>query len=309
MSTKVLVVIHVFYPQLWKQLKQCLFNLDKLNKEYDLYITIPDNLRYFAKYIYDFKDDAKIIVSENVGYDIWPFIRVLNNIDLDEYDYVIKLHTKRSKGFDVGAVQNKYYFMGNTWRNLLISFIKNERNLERSFLAFEKDPFLGMVNNGKIIEKHEISVKEEHFSFCAKKAIDLTNKILNYNSNCIEFIAGSMFMCRASLLKPLQSMNFSVNDFSIANRNKENDLAHVLERVFGGLVSAQGYKIADPFSSFMDNALFYPYSQLCRFLSIRIVIKIIRFIFRIDGNYGEDKIVRIFKITVLKLKKKDNNLR
>lgn len=309
MSDKLLVVVHVFYPQLWGQLEKCISNLDKLNKDYDLYVTIPANLKDFSKIICRANDKAKIIVSENLGYDIWPFIDVLNNINLDNYDYVIKLHTKRSKGFDVSSIRNKYYFMGSTWRDLLISFIKSKRNLELSFSAFEHDPLLGMVNSGKLIEKNEISEDNAHYSFCARKAIELINKFCNYNSNSIEFIAGSMFMSRAFLLKPLQNLKLKANDFTVVNRSKENDFAHVMERVFGGLVLAQGYKISDPFSSLVDNILFYPYSQLCRFLTIRFIRKIIRFIFRIDGSYGEDKIIRIFKINVLKLKNKDNNFR
>ncbi|SKA62346.1 Rhamnan synthesis protein F [Succinivibrio dextrinosolvens DSM 3072] len=304
MSEKVLVVVHIFYPILWRQIKHCISNLDKLYIDYDLVVSIPQELNSFSKNIYTFNNRAVVIVSENVGYDIWPFIKVLNNVELDNYDYIIKLHTKRGKGFEVSSIRNKYYFMGSSWRNLLISFISNKCNLKKTFLAFENDPLLGMVNNGKLIDVNEISCKDEHFSFCAKKAIECVNRLIKYDSEFVEFVAGSMFICRAKLFKPLQSFNFQLKDFSSANRDEIDDLAHVLERVFGGIISAQGYKISDPYSTLTDNVLFFFYSQFCRFLSLRAVKKIIRFIFRVDGCYNEDKIIRIFKIKVFKIKKR-----
>lgn len=305
MSSNVLVVVHVYYPELWEQISFCISNLDRLNKCYDLYVTIPEKLRFFSSHILEFNKKANIIITENVGYDIWPFIKVLNCVELDKYDYIIKLHTKRSLGMTVVSTCNKYFFIGKTWRTLLLSFISKKRNLESVFCAFEKDASLGMVNSNKIIEETVLPSKDAHYSYCAENAIDIINKLIPYNSNCIKFVAGSMFICRAKPLKLLKELDYDLKDFIKVDRDKVNDLPHILERVFGGLITVQGYKIYDPFSSIWDNVFFIPYSVLCRLLSIRIVKKIIRFIFRIDGHYNEDKIIRIFKIKILRLKRKE----
>ena len=42
-------------------------------------------------------NNAKIITVPNKGYDIYPFLIVLSKVKLDEYDYILKIHTKNSR--------------------------------------------------------------------------------------------------------------------------------------------------------------------------------------------------------------------
>ena len=59
------------------------------------------------------------------------------------------------------------------------------------------------------------------------------------------FIAGTMFMCRAGVLKPLQQAPYGIDDFEPYDPFKPGgSLAHAYERLLGYVVTAQGYKIA-----------------------------------------------------------------
>ncbi|WP_177214451.1 rhamnan synthesis F family protein [Succinivibrio dextrinosolvens] len=306
MSEKILVIVHVFYPELWDELAGCISNLDKINKNYDLYVTMPESLynQGFSEHIYKVNEKANVSVSENVGYDIWPFLKILKQVDLDKYDYIIKLHTKRSMGSTVVSIRDKFFFMGSSWRNYLLSFIKDKPNLESVFAAFKNDSKLGMVSNHKLIDITKLPCKDEHFAFCAENAISVINKVVSFDANSIEFVGGSMFICRSKLFKKLVELDYNAVDFMQAKRDHIDDLPHILERVFGGLVTAQGYRIDDPFTKSFDRLLNVPYSYFCRFLSLRLVKKITRFIFRVDGLYNEDKIIRVFKIKLFTVKRK-----
>ena len=58
----------------------------------------------------------------------------------------------------------------------------------------------------------------------------------------LHFVAGTMFFVRAKLLRPF--LKYKIEDFAISDKSiHDNTLAHVLERLFGLAVTAQGYKI------------------------------------------------------------------
>ena len=58
----------------------------------------------------------------------------------------------------------------------------------------------------------------------------------------LSFIAGSMFLAKAKLLKPLQ--NYGITDFTPTDgKIKEGTFAHVVERLFGAIITAQNHSI------------------------------------------------------------------
>ena len=63
------------------------------------------------------------------------------------------------------------------------------------------------------------------------------------------FVMGSMFICRAELLKPLQRLGLTTEDFPPPDpEHLEETIAHVIERLLGAVVTSQGYEIRDCFS-------------------------------------------------------------
>jgi hypothetical protein len=58
----------------------------------------------------------------------------------------------------------------------------------------------------------------------------------------LSFIAGSMFLAKANLLKPLQ--NYNIKDFALTDgKIKEGTFSHVVERLFGALITTQNHTI------------------------------------------------------------------
>ena len=87
-----LVHLHLFYKE------QLDFMINKLknisNCKWDLYVTMPVENNEIEEKLKKFKPNTKIIIVDNIGYDIWPFIQVVQSINLDNYDYILKIHTK-----------------------------------------------------------------------------------------------------------------------------------------------------------------------------------------------------------------------
>lgn len=239
-------------------------------------------------------DNVNIIISENLGYDVAPFADVLSRVNLDDYSYVIKLHTKR----DVPSSASRFWFKGAKWRNMLLKFVKTKEIFKRVLDKFENDKTIGMhgpvTSTFNFITDDKIGHKE-------------SNKFIkdNISKNNIyyRFVAGTMFMVRSELLKPIQKLNLEYADFDKPDASHEDcQLAHKLERTFGYLVYSSGYRITDCTISSFKNFMIAFYMNAIRilhiitdpFVSIRITKK-------------NKLLVKIIKIPVLAIKLKNND--
>ena len=100
---RLLVHLHLYYHNQLEYMLQKLANIN--NCDWDLFVTVCEKNQNSIDKIKSLKPDAKIIKVDNKGYDIWPFLQVLNFVDLKNYDYILKIHTKNfrsKKAFSFG---------------------------------------------------------------------------------------------------------------------------------------------------------------------------------------------------------------
>ena len=305
---KFLVIAHVYYHDLWYLLDRCIQNLPK--DSFDLIVTTTSNIEELSSKVKEHAPNAKVVLCENRGYDIWPFIKVLKTVNLDEYEFVIKIHTKRDMGKIVAIIDNKYFFRGQYWRNMLLSFISSKENFDECLEAF-KDPSVGMINNHRLFDRTRKTTDNPHLVYCLNEARKLLSEVgitaKPYDE--VEYVAGTMFICRAAIFKTLQTMNFDVNRFAVVNRKNENDLAHVMERVFGWLVTSQGYSITDPYSTFKESFRFFFHCSCSRLLTFKLrhhwFSKFVRFFSRIEDK-SDNRYLILFKCLKIRLPKPNN---
>ena len=81
---RTVVIAHVFYSELWEELKVCVNNIREcgLAGSVDVFITYPENRKCIETI-----PAARMVPVENRGWDSWPFCKILNEIDLSSYDY------------------------------------------------------------------------------------------------------------------------------------------------------------------------------------------------------------------------------
>ena len=232
---RVLVVFHIFYRD---QIPWFLGRLSHISRcQWDLVVTGPDLQEEDRQQILAFKPDARFIATDNVGYDVWPFIQVIQQIDLAQYDILLKLHTKGlSKGYNFHYKQ--YHFKSKNWRNGLVdALLKSERRWREVLDMFDKDPQAGMVCSRKYIVQSGMMPEDKTM---------LDNELQQLGIQCDDhrFCAGTMFAVRPQLLLPLLERELRKEDFISANKSHSSGtLSHVYERILGILVTAQGYKI------------------------------------------------------------------
>ncbi len=221
---KILVCIHIYYHN---QVDYIIDKLKSLNGiDYDLFVTYTNENKETNEKFLNFNKNAKFKIVENKGYDIYPFLVLINEIDLEKYSSVLKLHTKNKDEFD-----------SYSWRDDLYENLMGTKNIFKANL--KKIEKYGLVGSKKRITTMNERCPENVWLFedvC--KQIGIEPKKAN-------FIAGTIFLARIEIIKRIKELNLLQLDFE--NKTMETGsngtVAHVIERLFGVLCNDLGYKI------------------------------------------------------------------
>lgn len=279
---KTAIHLHLYYMNQQPEIILNLKNMDKAAIDYDLYVTMSTENKQAEAEIKKEFPKAVIWQVENRGYDIGPFVDFLHKINLGDYDYILKLHTKNKNKGNYTILNNNR--MDNAlWGKVLFeALVGTAKQIKQNYAKFSEDDTIGMMGSKYCLtsEKHTYqSLVELIKSEAEKLHLPQTDKV--------EFVAGSMFLARAEMFKPFLSV--SIDDFAQTDgRIKEGTKAHVYERLFGCAVLAQGKKI--------EGIKQYQYEE--EFLKAKIK----RFFFQKKETRSGHTIIKICKIPVLHLR-------
>lgn len=231
---KMAVHLHIHYIDQLPQILCYLKNLE--GADYDLFVTTTASTDSLSalKSAYPM---AKIWNVPNLGYDIGPFVDFLHHINLNDYECVLKLHTKgkTSKNY---TLLNGNRFDNALWgRVLWDSQLATKERLQTNLKILESNTTVGMVGS-----KYCLTKSPKDYGKLLKEINQQLQKLNFFPVTKLSFVAGSMYLVRAKCLEPL--LYYKINDFVTTDGNvKEGTLAHVVERIIGALVEAQGYTI------------------------------------------------------------------
>lgn len=240
-SRSILVHLHIFYTEQWPELRQALQAIPA-DHPWDLWVTMVEEHPDTAREIRSFKPQAHIEIVANRGYDTAAFLEVLRRVELSRYRYCMKLHTKRT----VPATHYRHSFRspfnlgGGAWRRYLMCFATPE-HLPQCLHALEHGT--GMVGDHRLIRRN--ITKNDKVAIAGAR--DLLRR-LHLPDAKVEWVAGTMFICRAELLAPLQQLQVRTEDFPPPDADHSVNLAHVVEALLGGVITAQGQRIEDAYT-------------------------------------------------------------
>ncbi len=197
-----LVHCHVFYPELWGELQNCILNLKPYSLE--LWVSlIQENLDLRSEILQSFPN-AKIIILENRGYDIAPFIEVINQCDLDRSDFILKLHTKRNI-YSLKHHINYRSVYGRRWRRMLLAFMASAKDLDATLTLSQNDPRIGTVWLETVIAG---SITRNSIYMGIVPLLEPELKRLGIRTPERGFLSGTMFIARPEI-----SSQFSIRLF------------------------------------------------------------------------------------------------
>lgn len=227
------VFIHLFYQDLWPEIKELLL---KIPYEYDLYVSIcKEHPQEIIKEISEFHKDSYVVPVENRGADIGGFFTLLNlSFSMNKkYDWFLKIHGKKSLLINPTA--------GEKWRKSAYSILvpSNFSNINTLF----SDTTVGMIGPKQYLmgqssfdKKAKKNNNEEGMTYFINK--------FNINDSQLLFFAGSMFWARYSIFEETFKHNqLTINEFGHGHV-PDGTRAHAMERVFANIVRGKKYRLS-----------------------------------------------------------------
>jgi lipopolysaccharide biosynthesis protein len=228
-SKRPCVVIHAWYLDV---LDEILATLQASALDWRLIVTTTeDKAAAVYRQVRKHGMQAEIVIMENHGRDVLPFLQVASRLLEEGIDIVLKLHTKRSlQRMD-----------GDRWRHELISRLASPERVAEIIRAFEENKNLGVVGP----EGHLLQIdafwggNAETFHYMAARL----GIPLPHEDDC--FVAGSMFWVRLESLRPLFDANLCASEFECESGHLDGTLSHTIERIFGACATYAGFSVED----------------------------------------------------------------
>lgn len=284
---RVLVHLHIYYPQQIDYFINKMGNI--VDVEWDLYVTYSELPKDAFSKLKSFKPSVQFLPIENIGYDIWPFLSLIRALNLKDYDYVIKLHTKRELPPNETDLLNQSGFY---WRNTLVDSILFSQNHFRNILKIlDQKKKIGMIC------ARDYYLKEDLFQDFIKK--ELQKLGLLKMSSKMEF--GSIFMIRSYVLESLKTDIISRELFSkhAPLSGSSISMAHIYERLFSHLSPNYGLR---------NYPITYKKNLNYKSILVNPLINTFRFLFTIDrSGLDQKKFVKLFGVTIYKSKRGKND--
>ena len=222
------VVVHAWYPDSFDDILNTLMATGLSLRL--IVTTAPEKAADIRVVLERHAMQAEVVVLENRGRDILPFLHVANRLLDEGEDVVLKLHTKHSP----------HRGDGDRWRSELLDRLLSPGRAGRILQAFGEDPKLGLVAPEGHLQplSYYWGANENNVRYLATRM-----GIAAPRANSDTFVSGSMFWLRLSALRPLLDAHLDDWEFEPEAAQVDGTFAHAIERVFGLCVRAQDLRI------------------------------------------------------------------
>ncbi|MFL9806331.1 glycoside hydrolase family 99-like domain-containing protein [Vibrio cyclitrophicus] len=213
------VVAHIFYEDLVDEICDEI-NAARKHKKMDVALSIPNSFSLAkSKELIKRLNPVKIVVSENRGRDVWPFLQTLIALKGMNYKYGCKIHSKKST----------HIAKGEEWRRSIYSGLLSKR----AILAFEN-----------IIEKSDkLAIVAPSSFMCELEGDRLTDNVealqrlkaiykMKDSQGYQPFVAGTMFWFSFEWATLLESDKVDRELFGPELGAIDGTMAHAFERIF-----------------------------------------------------------------------------
>ena len=228
---KLLVHLHVYYHEQVDYFISKLRNISSC--EWDMLVTYSHYDPETEDRLRAFKSDTRFMQVENVGYDIWPFIKVLKSTGGEGYDFILKLHTKNTSSY-VNVI-NGMRLKADRWRNLLVdSLLGSEKQFSKCWSRISTDPSIGFV--------YAYELKRDR-SKGMSGIIPEARRISVYDIDG-EYVSGTMFLARTEALKKITDADITAEMFAKdeARSHSRSSLAHIYEQLMCFAMQDAGFR-------------------------------------------------------------------
>ena len=233
---KIAVCLHLYYTDLWSEIENLLLQWDV---PFDLFLTLNHEDDALSDRVRDVFVNSTILVVENKGRDVRPFLFLLDQGLLSDFDLVCKIHGKKST--DNGRIP---IFGDVVRRAAFLELIGSRTQIGKIIKIFQKNTHIGIVGPKRFL----VSSGGENSKVVIGQNRDAVNQLALRMGAAVDdanfdFFEGTMFWVRPQALKPFKDLNLSVDFFHSESGKIDGAAEHALERMFNYCVKLSNYKV------------------------------------------------------------------
>ncbi len=229
------IAAHIYYQDTLEDLKESLSGKEAI----DIYITIPTTLDVQSvKLLLDAFPRSFVMPVANCGRDVLPFLKIMRKACEHPYEWICKVHSKKSV----------HLGQGNLWRRELFGMLFDglSTNGKQAHNLLPKSSKIGMLapagSMKSLSETWTVQNNKEGMDSILSK-LKLGQFASDYTKH--SFFAGTMFWFRPAALEVLIKSKLSDEDFGVELGRVDGTPAHAMERLFGVICAAKGFKLAE----------------------------------------------------------------
>lgn len=223
-STEIAIIIHLYYTDSWPLFKKSLENLNGV--KFDLFVTIPTSSISFQNTILKTFKNAYVFEVPNRGRDVLPFLAVGRAVEEAGYQYLLKIHSKKSL----------HRTDGSEWlEGMTSALLPADKTILKKLISTLSEDETGII--GPDAQYLPLSINFDangvHMTNILTRLYGkaTANSTLQENRSEYGFFAGTMFWARMDAIRPLFLANFQSMDFEKEGGQIDGTFAHAVERV------------------------------------------------------------------------------
>lgn len=233
-SARIAVFVHIYYFEQWPFLRGYLSNLK--DHSFDLYVNFADSI-WTPEMTLRVKQDfpaARILISPNHGRDLAGVVNLSRHADLEQYDAVFLLHTKRSPHVSAS--------ISATWReHLLTAILGSPEKVNFNLGVFHENPYIGIIGTAYWCHQIVGAENQANYDFLMDRF-----QISEAHRSCL-YVSGTMMMIRPQILQKLaeglDGVELESGSPQTVSLHIDGQMAHAVERLIGNLCREMGYRI------------------------------------------------------------------
>ncbi|MEO8134552.1 MAG: rhamnan synthesis F family protein [Betaproteobacteria bacterium] len=234
---RIAAVLHLYYPELWEEFADAIADLPEAC---DVFVSCQLRARdAVAGMVRKRFPDAVVFGIHNLGRDVLPFLHWLAMPGVERYQYVLKLHSKKSVHV-LDAAQSPFGG-GDTWRRQALGGLVGSPDHARAMLqALDARPEVGLVAPAGLLYDQvawRCATADLVATLC--DGFGITARVSG------SFPAGTMFWARLAALVPLVRTPARLLDFEREAGQVDGTLHHSYERLFPLVAAALGFQTVD----------------------------------------------------------------
>jgi lipopolysaccharide biosynthesis protein len=228
-DARVLVVAHVYYPEVWFDIED---RLVRIPEPYDLVISLVEGrTERLGPEIATRLPQATIHHVPNAGRDLGSLVQLANAGFFDGYDAVLKVHTKRSP----------HRHEGDAWRvALLDGVLPSPEGIRRIIELLRTDDSVGLVVPNGSLHGPETWGSNQRLVEALAARLPFA-----FDPDQLRYPAGSMYWARPWVLRRLADLELGPEHFESEAGHVDGSTAHALERFVGVAAQASGLDLVD----------------------------------------------------------------